>query len=300
MTVSRLIRIPRHAAANWLWIVLLVLSLFRVPVARADVVVIVNRSRQEVPFRIIQGPQSRSVQLASGRQVALPMRGPCQLHYDVSGDLVRYELDANSAYYFALDEQGWLGFYKINLGGDRETGGGSQEPASGGDLETRVLPDAAAHPRDDDLAEVPVKILVDNREPTPRKVWEARLRNRIDRISEILERECRVRLKVVAVETWDSGTKPIDFKMGFVQFQQKVDPAPVAWPLVSRAGMARRADGWIWEDAGYAAISHLDPGTDRHDERTGAGRSAVARSRSLSGCRPQSRSHLCHASHSGR
>ena len=37
------------------------------------------------------------------------------------------------------------------------------------------------------LAEIPVKILVDNREPTPRTVWEARLRNRIDRISDILE-----------------------------------------------------------------------------------------------------------------
>ena len=35
-----------------------------------------------------------------------------------------------------------------------------------------------------------------------------------------------MRLNVVAVETWDSGTKPIDFKLGFVQFRQKVDPHP--------------------------------------------------------------------------
>ena len=107
----------------------------------ADVVVLANRTREPVAVRILpnheaphgktharkprkqEAPESkaneiRSLTIPSGRQVVVPVRGSCQLLYDVSGELARYQLAANSVYFFALDDGGWLDLSRVDLGGD--------------------------------------------------------------------------------------------------------------------------------------------------------------------------------------
>jgi hypothetical protein len=76
------------------------------------------------------------------------------------------------------------------------------------------------------LAEVPVKILTDDEEATLRRVWEPLLRKRLAKASELFERQCRVRFKVVAVETWDSDDRIDDFRESFKEFVGEIDPQP--------------------------------------------------------------------------
>ncbi len=202
------------------------LGLSGLSASSGDVIVIANRTRQDVPCRVLLGNQPRSITIATGSQQILRHPGPCQILYEVSGELVRYQLDTDSAYFFALDQQGWLELSKIDLGGASE----AMEPPDGPDeveparVERSGVPaEPSATPLTDSL---PIKILVDNREPTPRSAWEPRLRKRIDRVSDLLQAQCGLRLSIVAVETWDSGLEPVDFKQGLSDFRQRVEPQP--------------------------------------------------------------------------
>jgi hypothetical protein len=73
---------------------------------------------------------------------------------------------------------------------------------------------------------LPVKILVDDREPSVRAVWEARLRKRVAAASEVLEHHCRVRLEVVAVGTWKSSPEAKDYGAQLTDFERKVPARP--------------------------------------------------------------------------
>ena len=73
---------------------------------------------------------------------------------------------------------------------------------------------------------IPVKILVDDDEPTHRQLWETKLRNRVARASEILELHSGVKLKVVAVGTWDSDDRQHDFSLTLREFEKEVVPKP--------------------------------------------------------------------------
>src|SRR5437588_195180 len=55
------------------------------------------------------------------------------------------------------------------------------------------------------LLKVTVKVLVDQAEPLEQEAWEPRLRKRVAAASAILERQCRVKLEVEAVGTWESN-----------------------------------------------------------------------------------------------
>ena len=73
---------------------------------------------------------------------------------------------------------------------------------------------------------VTVKLYVDDDEPTHRRIWESKLRNRVAKASEILDRHCGVQLQVVAVETWDSDDKQHDFDRSLREFEREAIPAP--------------------------------------------------------------------------
>src|SRR5262249_19165218 len=68
--------------------------------------------------------------------------------------------------------------------------------------------------------------LVDDDEPTARRVWEERLRKRLRAASDIIEKHCRVRFEVAAVETWESDNKLTEFKELHEEFERKVKPGP--------------------------------------------------------------------------
>lgn len=210
MLLSLPVELPHRVTAVCLTIA--ALSFFsHAPRARGDVVVLANRSPQEVAARVVIGEQQRPLKIASGRQVVLRVAEPCQLWYDVSGNLVRYQLDNNAVYFFAHNTQGWLDLNRVDLG----------EPSAAEEGQAGV-----AAREVEPIAELPIKILVDNHDPTPREVWEKRIRERIAVVSRILMEHCRLRLTVAAVETWDSGDEPQSFPQALQQFRRRVDPAP--------------------------------------------------------------------------
>jgi len=73
---------------------------------------------------------------------------------------------------------------------------------------------------------IPVKILADDREPTVQRLWEKRYRDRVAAASEIIERCCHVRFKVVAVATWTSDNDIHDLGKLMDEFERKVRPEP--------------------------------------------------------------------------
>jgi hypothetical protein len=85
-----------------------------------------------------------------------------------------------------------------------------------------LLRTAGAEP----LCIVPVRVLVDQKEPTVQQVWEKRYRDRFAAASEILERTCHVRFQVVAVGTWNSDDNARDLLKLMDDFERKVNPAP--------------------------------------------------------------------------
>jgi hypothetical protein len=73
---------------------------------------------------------------------------------------------------------------------------------------------------------IPVKILADDREPTVQRLWEKRYRDRVAAASDIIERCCNVRFKVVAVATWSSNNDIHDLGQLMDEFERKVRPEP--------------------------------------------------------------------------
>ena len=73
---------------------------------------------------------------------------------------------------------------------------------------------------------IPVKILVDEEEPAKRAAWERSLKKRVEAASLILDQYCRVQLKVVATDTWESDNKIDDFFESLAEFERKVKPFP--------------------------------------------------------------------------
>jgi hypothetical protein len=185
----------------------------RAPVSTADVIVIANQTASPVEFRIAMADgHVQPHQLPAGGQTVIESEGSAEILYDIPGRVVRFRLDANSANFFARNAEDWLELQKIQLGGDPSTFAG------------RPLP--APQPGTEDVARIPVMILVDHDVPVTRQIWEPRIRKRVATVSDILERTCRVRLEVVAAGQWESSQELQDVHLLLREFQQQVDPRP--------------------------------------------------------------------------
>ncbi|MHB8970299.1 MAG: matrixin family metalloprotease [Pirellulaceae bacterium] len=191
--------------------ILLPLWLVAAP-SRADIVVLANRTRDPLACQVIhKEKQAQPLQIAAEDLAVVSLHGPCELSYGAAGQQVRYDLDANSLYLFVRNERGGVDVSKVDLGGNEETFGG------------RVLSERAPSQA---IGEIPIKVLVDNYELTRPEVWEKRLRERIDSVSAILQRCCRLRLKIVALEQWTADSKTVDFQQALLEFHRTVDPRP--------------------------------------------------------------------------
>ncbi len=174
---------------------------------RADVIVLANRTAQAIDVQLIGGAEQQQVTIPGGQQ-SVQRRGPCKLQYEVGGRTVRHLVATNSVYFFALGPEHQLQLQQVDLG---NTSAASDAP-----------------PGADQLVEVPVKIVVDNHVVAPRSQWEPQLRKRVQRVSEILQATCRLQLKVVAVETWNSGPQPRSFHRVLHDFRRQIDAHPAA------------------------------------------------------------------------
>ncbi len=190
---------------------LVVLALLPAGPAAADVVVVANRSGSRLTLQM-QPQAGRAEQRSVDAGDVLPYfsDGPVSLRLSLGGQTKSYRLGANSAYFFGRTDNGQLGLDKIGLGGDRSTGEG------------RPLPGSADAPE----AIIPVKILVDEEEPTRQLYWERRLRQRVESASAILSKYFRIRLQVVAIGKWDSDNATTDFEGSLREFEREVNPSP--------------------------------------------------------------------------
>ena len=180
--------------------------------AVADVIVLANRTPGAVTAQVKPvAAAAYGVTLASGDVAPLFLDGRAQVTFASGNGPKRYLLDANSAYYFGRTSDGRLDLQQIGLGDDKTS------------AEGRTLPGRAVTAP---VATIPVKLLVDEEEPARQQYWERRLRQRVEAASAILEKHCRVGLKVVAVGTWDSDDAINDFFASLGEFEREAKPFP--------------------------------------------------------------------------
>lgn len=180
--------------------------------AHADVIVLANRSSRTIPVRVTPvSAHPQELTMAAGEVAPVFVDGQAHLKFQLQQQNKQYLLDANSAYYFGTFDDGQVDMHKIGLGGDRVTANG------------RVLPGTASASPD---VTIPVTIFVDEEEVARQSVWERRLRQRLAQASEIIQRTCRLKFKIVAVGTWKSDNKVTDFVKSLAEFEEKTNPFP--------------------------------------------------------------------------
>jgi hypothetical protein len=189
------------------------------PAVHASVVVVANRAEHSVAFVVEQQAVRRTFKLESGEllPIAVVPVKPVRLFFESGKTPVRYELDVDSCYYFHNTELGGVNLQQIGI----------PELVSVEPTEiTAAMTLSGTRRQLPGLGRVPVKLLVDDDERMSRPQWEARLRKRLNAASKIIERTCRIRFEVVAVDTWDSDDRTVDFNRSLAEFEHEVLPAP--------------------------------------------------------------------------
>lgn len=215
--------------------------------AHGAVVVVANRTDGEVRFILApEHGKARPYTVASGDLAAIPVAGQAEIAFDAGKEQRHYRVEADAVYYFA-NLSGGLDLKEIGLAGSRDR---PSRPVGDRPPEPQWSPAETAPPPARVLT---VKILVDQKELMVRQAWEKRLRARIEAASRVLDHNCRVTLKVVAVEEWQSDDAVLDLPGLLGDFERRVKAQP-----------AQLAIGFTSQ--------HV---TDRGDNRIGVTRSAL-------------------------
>jgi hypothetical protein len=183
------------------------------PPAGAGFVVLTNRAKDKVSFALIQhdGRQTQH-ELSHNDVLSAPTAASVTVAFKDDGKPCRYLLRANGIYYFRSEEK------KLRV---------LQHPIPGLVPLSADSPSPKPAPKPADSAyTIPVKLLVDEKEPRVRRLWEKEYRERIAAASAIIERCCGARFEVAAVDTWTSGDNVRDFLQLIEEFNRKVRPAP--------------------------------------------------------------------------
>ncbi|NQU19643.1 MAG: matrixin family metalloprotease [Candidatus Nealsonbacteria bacterium] len=179
--------------------------------AEAAVAVVANYSGEKVEFSVISADgKAQPHRLEATRLVSIPLTDQIGIAYIANGQTQRRKLGANSVHYFVRGKK-QLELTRLAL------------PST---IEAPAVAPAATPAHKESLFTIPVMILVDDNEPTLRKFWEKRLRERMAEASKIFEEYCRVKLKVVAVGSWKSDDSIQDFNQSLREFELKVIPTP--------------------------------------------------------------------------
>ena len=182
---------------------------------RAAVVVISNRTAQPVEFDLVNGGGSpQRHRLDSFDLIAVPVAGAVKLRLPIGEPRREYGLQPSAIYFFSTGTDG-LEFREIGLG-PPDVAAEAPAPKDVGETD----------PGPDGFYTIPVKVLVDEEEPAVPELWERRLRRRLAAASDVFERHCRVRFKVVATGTWQSDDAIDDFVESLREFERDAQPAP--------------------------------------------------------------------------
>jgi hypothetical protein len=178
--------------------------------ALASVIVFSNHSEGKVSFTLVRsdGRQTKHV-LERWDVVPVPVSDAVTLVMGEGKAQSKHPLQVNGVYYFRTIEE------KLTL---------AAYPLPGLPV---GKPDPKPPPDKGELfCTIPVKIFVDDKEPTVQRIWEKRYRDRLAAASAIIERHCRVRFKVVSVGTWTSNPNATDMQQLIDEFQRVVKPDP--------------------------------------------------------------------------
>jgi len=188
--------------------------------ARGETVVLTNRTEQPVTLQVWTRPENkRTLKLAPSDVMPIPVLSAAQVEFLDGQELRTYRVEPNTVYAFdkSVDH---VVLQEVRFPGHQEFA----------DVVRRRVGD---EPRSSETisalgktAVIPVKLLVDEDEKADRKVWEARLRKRIEAASDVIERHCRIRFEVVAVDTWDSDDNINDFFQSLREFIIETRPGP--------------------------------------------------------------------------
>lgn len=214
-----------------IFVALLVLT--GVEAAQASVVMFSNRAAQPVTFTVDQAIR-RTFTLKQGEllPVAVLPTGEVRVEFESAGNPIGYELDIDSVYFFHDTELGGINLQQIGIRQRIEV-----EPT---DI-TAAMTDQGERRRIPSLATIPVKLMVDDDEKRSREQWEAVLRNRLQRASQVFERACRIRFEVVEVGTWVSKDDVTEFHRSLAEFEHKVLPNPARLVI----GFTSQYDGTV-------------------------------------------------------
>lgn len=227
----------RLQAATFLFVILAPCFVSPTSKTCAAVIVLANRSVQEIPFFVVPlAGERKQYTIASGDVVPAPVSASAEVVFLSNDERKSYHIEPNSVCYFFDTPEGGLELQQIGLGA----------PFDGDSAEAAAELKAAADDDGESTVTVPVKILVDDDEPANRKVWEARLRDRVEKASEILKKHCRIELEVVEVDTWDSDDSIRSFEKSLREFESEVTP-----------GAARIAIGFTSQYKDQTGPTHL-------------------------------------------
>ncbi|MGI9428794.1 MAG: M12 family metallo-peptidase [Bythopirellula sp.] len=181
--------------------------------AVAKVAVLANRTVSAITVEIQRlGELPQNLTIPSGDSQPVFFASSLQVRFGESLQRQQYPLRAGAAYFFSRGADGQrLQLEQIGLG----------EQAT-----SEVPPDMFNGKEVPDSVTIPVKLLVDENEPTHRRIWEPKLRQRIADASQILHRQSGLRLQVVEVATWDSDEREQNFARTLLEFERKVKPHP--------------------------------------------------------------------------
>jgi hypothetical protein len=175
----------------------------------AAVVVLANRTEQEVKFRL--GPvwgQTKDYALAPGKMLPVQVPDSVEVTYQGSEEEVTRAVDPNTLHEFALkDGKLVLEQVRFSQSGTRWWYSASQ---------TGPPPPVV----------VPVKILADDEEAAEGGDWQARLRGLLAAASRAIEPVCGVRFEVAGAQLWDSDDEEADFARLEARFREQVMPEP--------------------------------------------------------------------------
>jgi hypothetical protein len=178
--------------------------------ARAGVIVLTNHTADRILFTLIR-PDGQETRHGLDREevMPVPVDTTVAIVFGVGPQPQRYVLRANGIYYFHVDGN------KLDLLQHPLPGLSADQPAP------PLRPSVG-----NSLCTIPVKVLVDDKEPAVPSVWEKRYRERIAAASAIIEPYCHVRFQVVAVGTWTSDNNAHELEQLIEEFEQKVKPTP--------------------------------------------------------------------------
>ncbi|MBN1588686.1 MAG: hypothetical protein JW888_04150 [Pirellulales bacterium] len=190
----------------------------------AAVIVLANRTDKSVLFAVISSDnEPQGYQIAAGDVLPLPVRRQTTIRFNTDTKVVDRTLPVYSIGSFVRNGQ--LDLVEQHFSG---AGDAALEPPSASSPGAKPL---------DFVAVFPVMILVDDDEPAVRRLWESRLRRRVEAASDIFERHCRMRFEVVAVDTWESTDGVTDFALTLREFERQVhlkQPARLAIGFTSQ------------------------------------------------------------------